>query len=230
MNIQYTRDALEKIQALVHVCENEIGWVGLGDVQRGPHNRIVGLVIEDILVPPQEVTSVTVDLDDDALAKACHMLVESGRSDDLQRVIYWGHSHVNMGVSPSNVDKEAWRDWMVGADQTRVLCAAIFNKKGESYHEVRVYNPEVGDVYWEKLGYSVISDNDWTTWAKQEIDEKLEVRNTGTGYKYRPLKPKDSQRTNTKAFYTNVDADDDLLADGMTLKEWRMRFNGGGYV
>lgn len=222
MKVIYAREAYEKAQALVRATDKEVGWVGIGDPIRGKYGRIMAVYVEEIIVPPQEVTSATVDLDDEALAKMCELLVNEERSEELSRVVYWGHSHVNMDVSPSGVDKRAWSDWMVGADQTRILATAIFNKSGESYHEVRIYNPELGDVSFEDVPGEIASSQDWSEWAAEQIKKFLTERRPKVSKLTHNYKP--SKWSSALLSSESVDDDDDL-----TLKEWRTRYLRRGY-
>ena len=91
------QEAYRKIVALVTNFTSEVGWHG--SVSRIGNNEFV---IEDIFVYPQEVTGSTVNTDQAAYSKWLYGLdVEVFNTIRMQ-----GHSHVNMGVSPSGVDEK----------------------------------------------------------------------------------------------------------------------------
>ena len=90
-----TQEAYRKIVALVMNFASEVAWHGT--VTRLGNNEFV---IEDIFVYPQEVTGSTVNTDQKAYTEWLY-----GLDDDIfNQIRMQGHSHVNMGVSPSGVD------------------------------------------------------------------------------------------------------------------------------
>ena len=90
-----TPEAYKKIVALVTEFKDEVGWHGT--VSRSGNDEFV---IEDIFVYPQEVTGSTVNTDQSAYTKWLYKLDD----DIFNKIRMQGHSHVNMGVSPSGVD------------------------------------------------------------------------------------------------------------------------------
>jgi len=88
-------EAYKKIVALVTEFKDEVGWHGA--VTRCGDREFV---IEDILVYPQEVTGSTVNTDQSAYTEWLYSLDD----DTFNQIRMQGHSHVNMGVSPSGVD------------------------------------------------------------------------------------------------------------------------------
>ena len=90
-----TQEAYRKIIALVTGFQDEVGWHGMASRKDDG-----GYIIEDICVYPQEVTGATVSTDWDAYAGWLYGFDDDGFS----KIRMHGHSHVNMGVSPSGVD------------------------------------------------------------------------------------------------------------------------------
>ena len=90
-----TQEAYRKIVALVTEFKDEVGWHGT--VTRSGDNKFV---IEDIFVYPQEVTGSTVNTDQITYSKWLYELDDN----TFNHIRMQGHSHVNMGVSPSGVD------------------------------------------------------------------------------------------------------------------------------
>ena len=92
-----TQEAYRKIVALVTEFKDEVGWHG--SVSRSGNNEFV---IEDIFVYPQEVTGSTVNTDQAAYSEWLYEL----DVDVFNTIRMQGHSHCNMGVSPSGVDEK----------------------------------------------------------------------------------------------------------------------------
>ena len=90
-----TMDAYRKIVALVTTFSNEVAWHGT--VSRIGSNEFV---IEDVFVYPQEVTASTVNTDQEAYTQWLYELDDA----TFNNIRMQGHSHNNMGVSPSGVD------------------------------------------------------------------------------------------------------------------------------
>ena len=90
-----TQEAYRKIVALVMEFPDEIGWHGT--VSRSGDNEFI---ITDIFVYPQEVTGSTVNTDQQAYTEWLYELDD----ETFGKIRMQGHSHVNMGVSPSGVD------------------------------------------------------------------------------------------------------------------------------
>jgi len=94
--IWLTQEAYRKMVALVTEFSSEVGWHGT--VSRSADNEFV---VEDIFVYPQEVTSSTVNTDQFAYTEWLYSL----NDDVFNNLRMHGHSHCNMGVSPSGVDE-----------------------------------------------------------------------------------------------------------------------------
>jgi len=93
--VRLTQEAYRKIVTLVTEFKDEVGWHGT--VSRSGDNEFT---IEDIYVYPQEVTGSTVNTDQAAYTKWLYELDDN----TFNNIRMQGHSHVNMGVSPSGVD------------------------------------------------------------------------------------------------------------------------------
>ena len=133
--VYYTTEAWHTIQYLVHKCSAEVGWVGL--VEKYGDNDYL---ITDIFVPEQEVSGVTTEIEDDAMTKLTLHLIDQGL--DPGQLIYWGHSHVNMGVGPSGQDERQLAEYI---EHCPVFIRGIYNKKGEA--KVDVFHRDEQVVY-----------------------------------------------------------------------------------
>lgn len=117
--------ALDKMKLYVDECNDEIGWMGTA---RRENNFIL---IDDVFLFAQEVHATTTEITPDGLSEFATELLEQGDAgiDIWNNLKMWGHSHVNMGITPSHQDdkqmetfKEGGHDWFL---------RLIANKKGE---------------------------------------------------------------------------------------------------
>ena len=90
-----TSAAYNKTVALITEFTDEVAWHG--SVNRCGEREFI---IEDIFVYPQQVTGSTVTTDQDDYTNWLYGL----HDDTFNKIRLQGHSHVNMGVSPSGVD------------------------------------------------------------------------------------------------------------------------------
>ena len=87
--------AYSKTVALVTTFSDEVAWHGTA-VRKSKNEFIV----EDIFVYPQEVTGGTVTTDQDLYTQWLYEFDD----ETFNGIRMQGHSHVNMGVSPSGID------------------------------------------------------------------------------------------------------------------------------
>ena len=125
----YTAKAKAIIDYLVQMSPQEIGW--LGTVQTLQN----GYLVDRIYVPKQQVTQTETDIDEGAMAALAEELFGAGI--DPSCLFYWGHSHVNMGVSPSGQDERQVREYL---DSCPIFIREIRNKRGEV--KVDIYDRE----------------------------------------------------------------------------------------
>lgn len=123
--VLYTPKAWQKIWLLVDTCPKEVGW--LGTVSK--HDQVY--LIEDIYVLEQTVTSAETDIEADALAHLALELETAGIDSSTLR--YWGHSHVNMQVSPSGQDESQMEEYLEHVDW---FIRGIYNKRRDTKVDV----------------------------------------------------------------------------------------------
>lgn len=127
----YTPRAWTKIKRAIDMCAKEVGWLGTVDVtEDGDY------LITDIFIPKQIVTHAETDIDAEDLADLTMSLEEP------EKLLYWGHSHVNMGVGPSGQDEQQTAEYL---EHTDFFIRGIYNKKGES--KVDVFDMSTNLVY-----------------------------------------------------------------------------------
>jgi hypothetical protein len=117
--VWFAPEAYKKILALVTEFSDEVGWHGtvhrIGDDE---------FMIEDIFVYPQEVTGSTVNTDQFEYTEWLYELDD----DTFNKIRMQGHSHVNMGVSPSGVDDKHRQQILEQLEKGMFYIFMIWNK------------------------------------------------------------------------------------------------------
>lgn len=101
--VRFSKTAEDKYKSLVKTCLQEVGFHGIITKTQEKDNKDVLRTVynvEDILVFPQEVTAATVDADEVKYGMWCMQQPD----EVFNKMRFHGHSHVNMGVSPSGTD------------------------------------------------------------------------------------------------------------------------------
>lgn len=158
-----TSEAYIKMRTLVDKTSTELGWYGFVSKLPGLDNVYV---IEDIIVYPQKVTGATCEQDEDRMFEfEISLTTEQVRARRFQ-----GHSHVNMGVTPSGVDEAFYQDLLSQVRDYYIIM--VTNKRGDNH--IRFYDMENNIVYTE-LELKVLLDNgtDIDKWYQEEVDNNL---------------------------------------------------------
>ena len=131
--ILISANAKLKLDYLVDDYSTEVAWHML--IER--YERI--FIISDILIFPQVVTSIRADgIDTDY-----EMWLATLPDEQFEMLRGHGHSHVNMGVTPSGVDETYYSDLMTHVKDYYITL--IQNKSGQQH--VRFYDKENNIVY-----------------------------------------------------------------------------------
>lgn len=136
VEVNFTEEAYQEMFALIDHFSCEVAW-------RGVVNRIdeTHFQITKILIYPQTVSDVTVDTDQEEFNKWYEHL----EPDVVRNLRFQGHSHVNMGVSPSGRDmSDQWR-LVSGLRPTNYQIFMICNKRRDI--NVWVYDLAKNVVY-----------------------------------------------------------------------------------
>jgi hypothetical protein len=158
-----TSEAYVKMRTLVDKTSSEIGWYGFVTKLPGLDNTYV---IEDIIVYPQKVTGATCEQDEDRLFEfEMSLTTEQVRARRFQ-----GHSHVNMGVTPSGVDENFYQDLL---SQVRDYYIIMVTNKRSDYH-IRFYDME-NNIMYTDVELKVLLDNGTGVdqWYQEAIDNNL---------------------------------------------------------
>lgn len=125
-SVIYTTESWQIINYLVKTCTTEIAWLGLVDTLEDGN-----YLITDIYVPEQEVSGASAEIEPHIMAALAIEIMDAGK--DPGKLIYHGHSHVNMGVTPSGTDEKQMEEYL---DNCEIFVRGIYNKRGEAKVDV----------------------------------------------------------------------------------------------
>ncbi len=165
--------AYKKMQALISKCSDEVGWYGIVE---HPEEKIYE--ITDIIMFPQTVTGATVTTDDDEYGAWI-----AGLDDEvLNKLRFYGHSHVNMGTSPSMTDTNHYKNMIQNCHDFYIF--GILNKSNSSWFNIYDFSTntlyEKDDIEYK---YYITSEDEW---AKEQIETfvKKKTYNYTSSYGY----------------------------------------------
>lgn len=145
-------EALNKMNEYIEQCKLEIGW--LGCAKRVDNN----FLITDVFLFKQEVHSTTTEITTEGLSEFAMELMESNEDEGLEiwnNLRVWGHSHVDMGTSPSGQDEKQIDVFM--ENDNDFFIRLIGNKQG--HLRIDVYDFKVG-VQYSELDYNVLYEKE----------------------------------------------------------------------
>lgn len=128
--VYYTHEAWAKQQALIKEFSEEVAWHGVA--YRGDDSGADEYFITDIMVYPQQVTSATVTTDQ----QKYEMWLMGLEDDVFSNTRMQGHSHVNMGVTPSGVDNALYDRILDQLEDDMFYIFLIYNKRGDKTYKI----------------------------------------------------------------------------------------------
>jgi hypothetical protein len=189
-SIKITEKALIDLSVLVSLVETEVGWYGM--VQWTPEND---LLITEILVPTQQCHGATTEISGAGLAELCEEMMakeaEEGITLDKSRVHsirYWGHSHVNMGVTASGQDDKQMLEY--GDAGVDMMIRGIHNKRGDTQFDVYYYRNGKVFMHFKDVPWEVVEESDRFKEVVTSMQEVVKARvstittQVHTGYAY----------------------------------------------
>lgn len=148
-----------KIRELVASCDKECAWHGIVTANEERTN----FTVHDIMVYPQIITSVTVEKDE-AKYFEWHQNLPDEAYNNLK---LQGHSHVNMAVSPSGVDRDTYHEIAETISADGFYIFMITNKRHEYYFEVL---DKKNNVIYDKADIDLfVGDVQINTWVKDSL-------------------------------------------------------------
>jgi hypothetical protein len=164
---------------LVKEFDKEVAWHGVCSRREDKSDEYV---IEDIVVYPQEVTGATVEMDTEQYAKWIEDNIEDERFNHIHMQ---GHSHVNMGTTPSSVDLNHQEEIlnMLGDDDFYIFM--IWNKSFSSTN--KIYDLRENILFEDKdITVKIIGGvedlDEFLKNAKDMVKTKTYVYTPGTQY------------------------------------------------
>ena len=130
--LYFTKNAWQKMQALVSGFNKEVAWHGIA--KRGDDPEKDEYVISDILVYPQEVTGATVNTDQ----VEYQTWLMNHEDEVFNNIRMQGHSHVNMGTTPSGVDESLYDRILAQLEDDMFYIFMIWNKQGQK--TIKIYD------------------------------------------------------------------------------------------
>ncbi len=148
--IYFTPVAYAKMLGLLMSFSSEVAWHGVGERMESTTD----FLITDILVYPQTVSGTTVEMDTEEYAK---WLMENIEDDRFNNIIMQGHSHVNMGCTPSTVDISHQEQILDQLTDDMFYIFMIWNKRMEN--NTKIYDLANNTLYEDKdITYGIYSD------------------------------------------------------------------------
>lgn len=136
--VYFNSVAWVKMVMLIQEFSKEVAWHG---VARRIESDKDEYVIDDILVYPQEVAGATVNTDQDKYETWLY----SQEDDVFNNIRMQGHSHVDMGASPSTVDVAHQEKILEQLEDDMFYIFMIWNKSFK--YDVRIYDRKKNRVF-----------------------------------------------------------------------------------
>ena len=155
-------DTYSRIQKIVELSPEEVSWFSY--VENAGDNIFK---IKDAYIIPQKVTGSETEMTTEGLSEFMTKTIKEKGMQYYKNIRCWGHSHVNMSVSPSGQDVKQISEFNNG----EFYIMLIFNKKGDIYSEIRDFKNGL-----RYKGIPIMLDanvNQNVDDIKQELDEKV---------------------------------------------------------
>lgn len=196
--LYFTETAWMKMQYLIAVFGSECAWHGV--VERHGEDKSE-FVVKDILVYPQQVTGATVTTDQ----KEYEDWMNDIDDDTFNALKFHGHSHVNMGVTPSSVDNEHQRGIVSQLNDSQFYIFGIFNKSGNRW--LKIFDMK-RNIAFEKddIEVKILMDGSRCFDLMEDADKKITTKTVSYagGYSYGNYGA--SQASTAKGTATNKDS------------------------
>lgn len=154
-----TAEASKKLWSLVDTCDKEVAWHGF--IKKEIQQELPNYICYDIVVFPQTVTGTTVTSDEQEYTNWLYSEIDD---DMFNAMRMHGHSHVNMGTTPSGVDT-TYQDEML-ANIVDFYIFGIFNKKRS--HWLKIVDITDNIIYEnEDIGFLMPEEEE--TWAEKQL-------------------------------------------------------------
>lgn len=158
--------AMAKILYYVAESSKEIAWLGLVERTDWTDDSIT-LLVTEVYAPKQEVSAAAADISDEGVIQYAEKLLEEKK--DVNTIRYWGHSHVNMGVTESSTDMDTFKEHIENLPEGDMYIMSIHNKQGVIRCHVYLGN----GTYAENVDLKVEPLEEAIEEAAQEIKDNV---------------------------------------------------------
>lgn len=162
-----TSEALAKMSIYVDECSDEIGWLGTAHKNEQQNT----ILIDDVYLFDQDVHGTTTEITPEGLSQFAEELLTMGEEgmEIWNNLRMWGHSHVNMGVTPSGQDNTQMNTFKEGGHEWFIRLIA--NKQGEM--KLDLYDYKHGIIFTDLQWVEVMSDDERQ--IQDQIDQLYHV-------------------------------------------------------
>ena len=172
--IYFSADAWIKMNTLVQASNLELAWQATVEKRKfkdKEDDKAFFYYIDQVHVYPQEVTATFVATDEVKYSEWSLELPD----ETFNKLRFQGHSHVNMGVSPSGTDMNTYQCFLDQLDKDDFYIFMILNKQGQ--YTILVYDFEQDIIFETKdCKVDVLTRtgglNKWLEQANQKIEKK----------------------------------------------------------
>lgn len=175
-----------KMRALIRQSAEEVAWHGTVSFDEDNNEYL----IEDIFVFPQDVTAATAVATDDY---GTWLMTLS--EEEFNKLRFHGHSHVNMGVTPSATDLNYQQQLLAMVNDFYIF--AIYNKEDDL--NIWIYNVATNTLYEQDDIYYDSTATQADGWAHNEIIAKVSKKTFAAA-----AKPKDWSSTYASGMHWDV--------------------------
>ena len=183
--IYFSMEAWLKMLQLVKACDKEIAWQATVEKRKfknKENSKDFFYYIRQVYVYPQKVTGTFVDVDEVKYAE-WSLKLEDEVYNSLR---FQGHSHVNMGVSPSGTDLNTYQNFLDQLGKNDFYIFMILNKKSE--FNIMVYDYTQNILFENKDCYVdvITPQGSLTQWVEESmklVEHKIEKSYPGY-YRY----------------------------------------------
>jgi proteasome lid subunit RPN8/RPN11 len=150
-SVVFDQRAYEWIRAIVDQHDSEVGFYAF--VDRRDDNSFF---IRDVYYPKHDLVSgATCEISPEGQTDLMVSLVEKDREDDIVNLKVWGHSHVNMGVTPSGQDHNQAVD--MAKSNGDYIVRLIVNKRREIGISIYDY---ANNLIFDEVKHTIAQSND----------------------------------------------------------------------
>lgn len=170
--------ALSDMWEITDLHDKEIGWLGSVVVLDRSH-----FLIDEVFLVDQGAHAATTEISEQGLADLVEEIILTRgeeATDLINRLRFWGHSHVSMALTPSYQDDTQLRN--LAQDTGDYFIAGRTNKKGEMRFDLlREDGLLITDIPWQVHAPVASRREHWQAQIKEKVRAISSVYHYGTG-------------------------------------------------